>query len=225
MKDLRKFALNLDRRDWPNDHGYLFYLRSRPLCNFIERHLKTTEVRIVDSTKLAIRGRKASEVEYFVNSSNVACLGVPFENRRYARLRADGSIHAFIVEFAREKLRSLPDAPSNEVRELDDIISQFEGLGYVNEWRHCRKTSREHGLEASLDCCMTLSCFKLMLVVHHNGELTHSKTILRTDPDETAFHYRFKDLRFSARYLTVTSRQTEPLLRIPIGNLKTKTST
>lgn len=225
MKRLRKIALNLDRSAWPNEYGYAFYLRSRSLCNYIERSLSRIDVRSVNASKLCITGRLREDVSFVVNSSNVACLSVPFSPLDYDSLQTDEDINAFMVHFMRSGLALIPPGAAGDVEPILEIIQQFAAGGYLNEWQHKSRVFRESGLRVSLDCSLTCTCFELhMNATNSDGNIFRRK-ILRTDPDEIAFHRRFKDILLEADYLVISSKLDEPLCRIPLAELNHQTRT
>ncbi|GEM_PF-4188473 len=218
MKRLRKLALDLDRGAWPNDYGYGFYLKSRPLCNYVERHLKKTPVELVDSTKLCITGSQVRCPSYRINSSNIACLEVPFDKVSYDNLMGSTQTHNFIVQFLRTHLADLPHVQSESMSSLLTIIDNFQSGGYLNTWTHKKRKFPKYGISGSLNCSLTLESFQLFLVVDAKTEL-YSRCILTTDPDELAYHYRFKDLVVRNDVLTVTSRTDEELFSLPLSNV------
>jgi hypothetical protein len=53
----------------------------------------------------------------------------------------------------------------------------------------------------------------------NRSDWTLRRNILRCDPDEIAFHYRFKDVVVEGQHLVITSRASEPLVRIPLRTI------
>jgi len=223
MKRLCKIALNLDRRDWPNDYGYAFYLRSRSLCNYIERSLRKIDARAVDATKLCITGRSEGAAKFCINSSNIACLDVAFSPSMYDGLRTDDGFSEFMVQFLRSGLDLLPPDSAGDLDPILQLVDQFVEGGYLNRWQHKKRLFRDRGLKVALQCTMTTTAFELHLeVTNMDGAVFHRK-ILETDPDEIAFHYRFEDIHLEASDLVVSSKTVEPLCRIPLAEFASKT--
>lgn len=216
MKRLRKFALNLDRQAWPNEYGYSFYLKSRCLCNFVERTLKKVSVELVDSTKLCITGVNGDSVGYCVNSSNIASLSVPFDQMQYDSISLDRDVHIFITEFAKSNILKIPESSRGSTDKLIAIIQQFETEGCKNEWQHKKKSFRDLGITASLDCVLSLAAFELRLHVKKGSSEVFADSILKTDPDEIAFHHKFKDVKIDKDKLVVTTKSEEALYELPL---------
>ena len=221
MKRLRKIALNLDRMDWPNDYGYDFYSKSRCLCSYLERRLKKESIEIVDSTKLVIHGRKESSIDFSVNSSNIACLNVPFAKEHYDELETEKDIHVFISTFMKQNLLNIPSSPSGDLDNLVKLVGEFESADFQNIWTHQKKSIKKLKKVFYLDCVLTLSELRLYLNVDENNQRIFSQELLKTDPDEFAYYYSFKDLKIENNILTVTSRRGSPLFISKIDKLKT----
>ena len=219
MKRLRKLALNLDRRCWPNEYCYGFYLRSRSLCNYVERALKSEEIAVVDSTKLVIIGNSSDSTQFEINSSEIAGLTVPFDTFAYDGLKTNREINAFMVGFLQTNLCELPCYPCSSIDALIELTRRFEEADYQNGWVHKRKRIPQLKASATLHCDLTPDSFTLKLQIESNKGLVYDGTILQTAPDELAFHYRFRDLLVDGDYLVVTSRMAAPLLRVPLEEL------
>lgn len=225
MKRLLKIALNLDRSNWPNEYGYAFYLRSRNLCNYIERSLSRIDVRAVNASKLCITGRSREDVSYVVNSCNIACLDVPFFPAEYDSLRTDEEVNAFMVHFMQSGLALLPPGVAGDVEPILELIKQFAVGGYLNEWQHKSRAFRDRGLKVALRCSLTTTKFELHLEVTNRAGNVSRRRLLRTDPDEIAFHYRFADILLEADHLVISSKLDKPLCRIPLAELIHQTKT
>lgn len=220
MKRLRKLAVNIDRMQWPNDYGYQFYLRSRALCNFIERRLKSEAVSFTESTKLVVTGRNISNPEFRINSSSVACLDVPFNSTDYDKLKSDEDHNAFMCSFLRTNLALLPCSPCSDLERLRSLVDEFAQGGYDNSWVHKRRKLQELKVTAELRCRLTPSVFSLFLEVEGDGQTLYEDTLLELDPDEFAFDHRFKDIVVDSGDLVVTSKLEEPLARIPLTSIR-----
>ena len=214
MKKLTKFALNVDRSAWGNDFGYAFYLKSRCLCNYIERHIKKSPVELINSTKLVISGSDSESTDFIVNSSSIGCLAVPFDKEMYDKSQNDDDMKKFIVRFTRENIINLPDSPCQEIDKILNVIDEFSDSGYVNQWVHQKKSSKKQKLLAVLDCSLTMRKFTLRLTISHEGSTVYSKVILETDPDELAFHSKFKDIKIEEDRLIVTARNGPNLFEV-----------
>jgi hypothetical protein len=225
MKRLRKFAIGLDQLTWGPEVGYPFYLASRPLCNFIERGLRTKAVYLVASSKLVIVGSSSELSNLATNGVPIAVLSVPFDLRAYAQLVTIDEKNSFMVEFSTGSLRASPDLPQDQVSAMVEMIQGFRDSGYINEWRAAVRSLPERGLKADLHCAVTGSEFTLTLRVFKTKELVFTKVLLHTDSDELSYHHRFKDIEVSGEALFVTARNgAEPLAQIPFKEILKSTA-
>lgn len=206
LKRLRKFALALDRLHWKTEVAYPFYLASRPLCSFIDRGLKKNAIYLTSSSKFGILGSVCETSSFTINSSQVAVLTIPFDLNVYQHLTTTDSKHCFFVNLSKKTLRSSSEFPQDQVELLVALIDSFAESGYVSEWQAATRSIRTLGMKAELHCSMTSTEFTLTLRVFKEALLVFKKTILQTDPDEIAYHYKFKELQVSGDELIVTAR-------------------
>ena len=218
MATVRKFALNLDRRDWPNEAGYSFYCQSRARCHFVERSIRTLKLPCVTS-KLVVEGVKADVSLFTVNSSNVGCVRVPFDDSTFASITEDSAKHEFFIRFARRGLDLVPDLDPRTIAAIHAACDEFRTNGYANRWQHKRRSFRPQGFSASLDCELSLAAFRLFLTTTPTNGACSRRLPLTCDPDEIAFHYRFDDLVIEEASLVVTSKGSQPLSRISLHDL------
>jgi hypothetical protein len=212
MKRLRKFALSLDRDQWPPKYAYRFYLRSRAMCNYIERALAKEPVALVDSSKLVIKGSLHKEVVMAINSEKIAVLKIPFAAKKFSKVEDDERASAaFICSYATQSLDLVQGASSDEVRKIQAWIEEFSDGGFVNCWCHQQRKQRAKDITARLECHMDSKSFQLYLHVGKGEREVIRRRILKTDPDELAFQYRLPDMKITANRLTVTDWQGKPI--------------
>ena len=220
MKRFRKFALALEPLEWPNNLRYQFYLRSRPLCNFIERELAREPMNIMASSKLVLVGTQGTNKNFFINSSGVASVSVPIDVTAYKQMESEEDIYSFMADFSQQGVLSCPNLSPEARNHLVGLIEKFRSIGFVNAWVFKKKTFRARKLVAELRCKITQTDFLLTLEVTKSGAVVFSQVILRTDPDELAFHCEFKDIVFQEHCLTVSKRVgSTPLIEIPYADL------
>ncbi|GAB2880020.1 hypothetical protein GCM10027046_05050 [Uliginosibacterium flavum] len=218
QKRLRKFALNLDRYDWPNEFGYDLYLRSRALCNFVERELIKTEV-FFDSSKLVLNGAKTDRFDFKVNSFGVACLRAPFDEISYRAKTEAIDVFAFMRTFIRTCISGISAEKSYNLTPVLDAVDKFFDGHCVNEWLYQSKTIIRKKLVAKLICRISQHHFTLTLATERDGQAEHSTLILSTDPDPLAYHYEFKDMKLHDNKLIITNRKNGILCEIPVTSL------
>ena len=100
-----------------------------------------------------------------------------------------------------------------------EVLRKFEGSNYTNKWVHKKRNFRKQGLKAALDCSMTTSGFELFLEVESSTGAFVRRCLLRTDPDELAFGYQFKDLLLEGDELVVSSKFGTQLFRSSLTEL------
>ncbi|MBI2922216.1 MAG: hypothetical protein HYY18_14280 [Planctomycetes bacterium] len=219
-KPLRKLALNLDRRDWPNEVGYALYMQSRCLCNYVERGLRETPCNLCGSAKLVITGAKCRDLSFSVNSDGIACVRLPFDTARFTSLGEDQGRHRLFMSMIENGISAIAPAPGAKARGvLHGLLARFAAEGFRNSWRHQLRRFPRFGLTARLDCALTPASFVLWLTVSRRDGAEVSRKILRTDPDELAYDYRFKDIMSNGKTLTVTSKRSLPLVTLRLAEL------
>jgi len=216
---LKSFYLNLERRHFPVDYGYGLLKGSRFICNFIERTaLKPLKFPADGFNRICIHLDPAPPTEFFVNTSGVAAVGLPFEQERYDRLAFEERPH-FYIEMIQTGVRVMEKHCPVPRREIEEALEAFLEGGCLNEWVHVRRNLGSPGLTASLRCKLTQAKFTLNLLVEKAGSAVFDAVVLETDPDENAFAYRFKDVVLQGDKLVVTTKTTSHLIEIPLSSL------
>ena len=217
----RSIYLDLDRIEFGNEFGYSFLLQSRALCHFLQRKVKPIKFKSDGFNRLVVKGTK-KKVEPFINSSNVLSVRVPFKEEAYRSSESTEDLNEFYIEMLKEGM-NLGDALSPlPIKAINEGIREFRESGYSTSWSTPRRRQRERALIAFLECQLSINSFELYLVIERKKEQIYRDKILVTDPDEIAFHYRFKDIVFGNDTLTVTSKTSEPLLTMNLKEIEHK---
>ena len=215
---LRSIYLNLERRDYPNEFGYRFMCRSRCLCNFLGRLLKSKSIKTEGFNRIVIVGARDRTSTVIVNSCSVASVALPFDEARYRELDGD-ALQEFFIGMLRDGLTFFATEHRMVADAIHEGIELFRASRYRNEWTHKNRMFRHLGLTAALQCQLTLERFSLTLVVRSRGREVLCREILSTDSDEVAFDYRFRDVAIEDGKLVVLSKTSEPLLALELAPL------
>jgi hypothetical protein len=188
------------------DYTYGFLTKSRCLCNFLEREvLRKIKFRAEGFNRIVIAMRTNPENEFVVNSSQVACVWLPFVPSEYESKDGEVLMH-YYIDCLKKGLQKCAQYVSIPVDALTQGIDDFVSGGMTNQWLFKSRTFREHGLKASLLCSLTPSEFLLRIQVWRKKELVLDEEVLRTDPDEIAFQHRFRDLEIIDGALIVAAK-------------------
>jgi len=175
---------------------------------------------IMASSKLVLVGTQGTNKNFFINSSGVASVSVPIDVTAYKQMESEEDIYSFMADFSQQGVLSCPNLSPEARNHLVGLIEKFRSIGFVNAWVFKKKTFRARKLVAELRCKITQTDFLLTLEVTKSGAVVFSQVILRTDPDELAFHCEFKDIVFQEHCLTVSKRVgSTPLIEIPYADL------
>jgi hypothetical protein len=173
-----------------------FAFSARFICHYLRRFLKTKKTQGDGFSNVCFVGhrRPKDSVPYMSNFSKALMVEVPFDVEQYESVptAARTDFHLRMLGKGIEQLRMV--SPSL----ADDIvlgIEQFRSSGCVDRWRFKEKSFKALGLRVRLDCEMSSDKFKLTFnVLSKDSNVVFSQEILETSPDETCFHYRFKDV-------------------------------
>lgn len=218
---LRTLYLKAEGDDLSTDYCYELRGRSRALCNYLEREvLGRARYETEGFNRIVIRLTPTPSRPTFVNSSNVACLDVPFDRARYDALTTDEDRDDFFIDALTRGLTKCARTLDIPKTDLVRGMKQFVKGGRKNEWVHKRKRFARHDLEAVLSCSLTRQKFSLHLDVDVRGTRVVSKLIRETGPDENVFHYFLRDIVLQKGVLTVTQRVGKPLWSEKIAKLE-----
>jgi hypothetical protein len=218
---LRDIYIDLDRAQYSTKVAYAFKLRSRCVCNFVGRHVWKEQIRAPGFNRISVTLSKCASPKFEVNSCQVGCITMPFEESGYEGL-SDTDFHELVITHllsaCDQFLRTLPEV----FGALKEAVRLFREVGYRNEWVARSRRFAAAGINASLACELTPLRFGLRLVIRHRGTLVFDQEIFTSDPDEVAFDYRFKDIVLIDDKLVVTSKTSKPLLELSVSRLLEK---
>ncbi|GAA4834844.1 hypothetical protein GCM10023331_20090 [Algivirga pacifica] len=137
---------------------------------------------------------------------------------KYSKLNGIEKVEYYITILL-NSINTLKDKYDLPLSEIKEGIQKFRNLGYRNEWVHKKKLYRPLSITFFLECEMTMEEFNLYLTLRKKKETLLKKCILTTDPDEIAFHYKFKDIVFENNKVTIKGLQGYTLFESAIDEL------
>jgi hypothetical protein len=205
MKVIRDISLCLDFEEniKPGTmYGRDFEFQSRFIGNFLKRQLRLSAFEPKDFKRLLIYGC-VNELNNNKTFNSFLCVSIPFNNVRYDSLAKD-ELPNFFIEMYKEGILKGQQTHELPVDFLFRELEKFKNTKYINEWEFKSKTLKKIGIKATLFCKMTMEAFTLSLVICKKKEVIYKKEILSTFPDETCYHYQFKDIVFENNKIMVT---------------------
>lgn len=202
---LKNIYLFPELSDYGREITYPFKEQTRSLCNFIERRLKEIKYLTEGYKTVCFVGKKKPSEDFFINSSGSLCIDVYIDTDKYKSYQIK-DLNVYFIEVLKDGLNKKGVSDYLPIDEILSAINDFESQGYVNEWLYKRKVFKKVDLECSLLCNHSITDFELRLVVLHKGNVFFNDVILRTPPDELAYHYKFKDILFDDNTIVVTTK-------------------
>jgi len=202
-------------------YAYEVKKRAKHITNYINRNC-LAEIKfksdIFDTIVIYLTENKTDT--YIQNKG--LCIIVPYNKSEYNTFCTDIQYRNFYNECIRKAFSIVQDKYELPVNEIFHSLTEFKKTDYKNEWIHKEKSDRKRFVKVILYCSLTIENFKLRLCVNIKGKEVFNDIVLTTDPDEVAFHYRFKDIVFVDNNIVITSRTTKNLLEFSLDSLKIK---
>lgn len=208
--------LNLD--EYPNDLATSFGFRTRYICNFLERRLRTLKFYTEEFSKICVQGRYSLEEACPVVPDNAAVPSVMFDQDRYQALGSNEQ-HEFFIGMLCEGLEKCARYHRIPLAEMMGAIEDFRRGGYKNDWVHQTKLFRAVGLCASLLCSLDTERFILTLRLERKGTIIFVEPILETKPDEIIFAYQFKEVVLDGDSVVVKNKFGESIFSLELGSM------
>ncbi len=217
---LRDIYIYPDLAEFPTEITSELRFQTRCLCNFLERNvLKGLKFPAKGFKRICVIGSMAPKEGCFVNSCHVLSVEVLIDIDQFRRA-TEGQLQELFIGLLLGGLCKCSAAHPLPVEALQAGIRVFRREGYRNEWVHKRRSFKSHGLEAVLDCQLTIKRFGLRLTVRKGTRVLYQEWILETPPDEVIFGHRFKDVDVAEETMVVTSKGRKPLLVLPLRELE-----
>lgn len=200
--------LNLD--EYPNELATSFGFRTRYICNFLERRLRTLRFHAEGVSKICVQGRHMPEEACPIVPENSAVPSVTFDKDRYQVLGLNQQ-HEFFIGMLCEGIEKCARYHRIPLAEMMVAIGDFRRGGYKNEWIHQTKLLRPAGLRASLLCSLDAERFILTLQLERRNKIIFKEPILETKPDEIIFAFRFKEVVLDGDFVVVKNKFGESI--------------
>jgi len=220
---LGNFYIKLEGSRFSVDQKYSFLLRSRFICNFLERAvLRKLDVEVGDFSQVCIVFRESDFREPFVNAARILCIDVPFDARRHNDLSGKSEFGEFYcagIAAAVERLKQghRDGFPS---KQIIMGLEKLRELGFDNSWIHQTKLLKSFGARADLRCELSVDCFKLILIVKRGEGIVFERLIFETEPDENAFEYRIGNIKCVNGVLSVSDRKlNKPFVELCLSEI------
>lgn len=223
---LHDISLYLMPDEYLGDHSVdvsAFEFRGRYLCNYLRRKVQKLRFNAERFRAILVQGRRGGCEPVWISGNDNLVSPVRFDQARYDNLKP-GEQHEFFISMLVEGLHKAARHHKIPLKEILGFIEDFRRGGYKNEWVHKTKLLRGTGLRAGLLCSMDSERFQLTLKLERKGEVVFQEVILEELPDETCFHYQFKDVTLKGGKVVVTRRSegtpTEPAPPLFVLDLK-----
>jgi hypothetical protein len=215
---LRTIALSL--YGYPKEVAVPFSFETRNLCNYVQRYARLLKIEADGFNQIVIHADPSGNGETDPGLVPEKSLRVPFsmDISRY-RQATPGDKQNYFIEILVIGLRRANEFRTLPLPELLCRIEEFRVNGFHNRWIHQTKSIRSHGIVAELQCELTIEEFRLTLEVRRTAGSPLRVDILSTKPDETCFHFQFKDITVREDHLVVTNRMypSDELVRFPLS--------
>lgn len=209
---LRSVALYLNQLEFDHEFGSDFLYRTRYLCNFVSRKLRSERIESNGFNQICVEGTRSPTDECRIVPEKSLMAKVGFDEGNFRRLALSQS-HEFFIEMLMDGLEKCAARFAVPVVSIRDCVDEFRLSGYQNQWIHHTRKFRDRKLIASLVCSLEQDRFLLNVVVESPNSILHSGTVFETRPDELHFQYRLGKLEIQGdRLVMKTSAGKETLL-------------
>lgn len=218
---LNSIFLALEYKEFSQDLKLKVKDQSRHITYYLQRKLKEIKYQTTNFNRIVIELSEIKPKGVYINSEKVACVTIPFKEKELLDIESENKIQDFYGEKIMEGLIQLSKKHEIPLGYFCTWLQDLKKKNYKNEWTYQKKNFRGLKLDIELRCIMNLTEFNLILSIKINEELIYNKIILKTPPDEVAFHYRFKDIVFKDEKIIITSRTQgdKPLIELPVPEI------
>jgi len=215
---LRYIYLYLNLDEYSEELATPFGFRTRYICNFLERRLKTLKYHTDGLSKICVQGMRFPEEACPSVPENAVAPSVKFNQDRYLMLGPDEH-HEFFITMLLEGFEKCARYHPIPLAEMKEEIENFRNGGYKNKWIHQSKLLRPAGLRASLLCSLDTERFDLTLKLERKDETVFMERILETKPDEIIFEHRFKEISLADDLVIVKNKFGEEIFWLELSKL------
>ena len=185
----RFLTLYLERTEinFSNDEAYPFYLKSRSLCDFIERHLNSLKIKTDGFNQLDVRAFKADPpAQVYVDSSQVLCVQLRVDSDFLPNIKAmdKKEINEFYISFLNQGMAATAEFDYQYPRkEIEEAVERFRAGDYVNRWVFKRKRITGRKAYCVLECDIDTEHFRMDLVVLRDEIEIYRQNVVTDEPN------------------------------------------
>lgn len=129
---LKHLYLFLNTTEYPDSLVTEFGFRTRYVCNFIERRLKSEKFMADGFSAICVRGREVPDEGVRVVSENALRIDVYFDRSRYEHLVND-EFHEFFIDMLERSLHKCQYSHAIPDSAILSAIEEFRSCGYKNQ--------------------------------------------------------------------------------------------
>jgi hypothetical protein len=193
------------------NYSYCLKKRAKHVTNFINRTC-LSQIRFESNTfQMIIIYLMENVVDLYVVNKGLI-IPIPFSRNEYDSFNQDRAYRCYYyacIQKALDIAQNKYDLPKEKI--LNSLI-EFKKQNFVNTWIHQQKKDTKRGIIATLSCILSIDSFELNFNVFIGDKLVINDIVLRTDPDEVAFDYRFKNIIIEDDRIIVNSKTMNILL-------------
>lgn len=216
--NLRYIAIGLDRQSFDSNYRYQFDLHTRFISNYLSKQIRKAKFKTDGTFNMIWVGAVVREPRPCqLVAVDVLESEVPFDKERYERIKGKPDCE-YYLEMFEQGFRKAALFKKVPLTVLLASIDEFRKKGCRNEWLHKMKRFKEIDIEVTLQCYFTTLNFKLAATIKRisTQEELCAGIVLRTDPDELAFDYKFKDILIDEDSIIITDRFDRPRILIDL---------
>lgn len=191
---LRHVYLYLNNDEFDRELVTAFGFRTRYVCNYLQRHLRSPRQGTPYSAVL-VQGTKSPPDMVSPPVEGKLIAGVPFAEAAYLATNS-GDRHELFLSMLEDGFARCAQSHPFPAADARRFVDMFRLGGYRNVWQYESKRLRlvRRG-RAILECDLDQERFRLELAVYIGTEVIRRELVLETLPDEIIFAHRFKSMR------------------------------
>jgi hypothetical protein len=205
---LRKLEFELINNDI--NYAYNVKQKAKFITNYINRNCLSKIKYVSNDFNILVIYLTENTIEpYVVNKGLVVPL--LFERNKFDKIKTKENYFEYFnekIERAFETIMGKYEIPKNNIAQT---LNELKEKNYENKWVYKAKTVKEEKLSIVLNCELTIDDFTLILRINKNNKTLFNEIILKTDPDEVAYEYRFKDILLENNTVIITAKNGDKL--------------
>jgi hypothetical protein len=188
-------------------YAYNVKTKAKFITNYVNRNCLEKLKYKSDISILAIHLTEKVIEPYYVNNGFV--VSVLFEKDNYDKINTIENYFEYYYKCIKQAFEIIQNGHKIPKEEIIKTLVELKENNYRNNWMHKNKIIK--GFNIKLNCELNIYEFTLILNITKNNEEIFNKIILKTDPDEVAFEYRFKDIVIKNDIIIITEKNGNTL--------------